>query len=98
MWPDIKARMVHMPSARSVMANLDRGEVAGGIVYVSDVRFSKNVRIIGLFPPSTHSPIQYVAGIVSEGGTPTADLFLSFLVSPEAENVFKEFGFLPPSP
>jgi molybdate transport system substrate-binding protein len=98
LWQGVMARIVTMPSARSVMANIDRGEVAGGIVYASDLRFSKNVHLVGLFPSPTHSQIQYIAGIVGERRTPTADAFLVFLVSPEAENVFKEFGFLPPSP
>ncbi len=98
LWQGIVARIVPMPNARSVMANIDRGEVAGGIVYASDLRFSRNVHLVGLFPASTHSQIRYIAGIIGEQRTPAADTFLAFLVSPEAENVFKEFGFLPPPP
>lgn len=98
LWQTIEKRLIPMPNVRSVMANIDRGEVAGGFVYTSDLRYSSNARLIGLFPPSSHSPIQYMAGIVGGDGTRAARLFLAFLVSPEAENVFKQFGFLPPAP
>ncbi len=98
LWQGIEKRLIPMPNVRSVMANIDRGEVAGGFVYTSDLGFSPNARLIGLFPATAHAPIQYMAGIIGGDGARAARLFLAFLVSPEAENVFKEFGFLPPTP
>jgi len=96
LWKDIEGRLIPMPDVRAVMANIDRGEVAGGFVYASDIRLSSNARIIGTFPASTHAPIHYVVGIVRGRQTIMADRFLAFLLSSEAENVFINSGFLPP--
>jgi len=97
LWDDIKDRLIPMPNVRAVIANIDRGEVAGGFVYASDMRFASNSRIIASFPDASHDPIRYVAGIVRDRRTTTADSFLAFLLSPDAESVFIKFGFLPPT-
>ena len=96
LWKDIEDRLIPMPNVRAVMANIDRGEVAGGFVYASDIRLSSNARIIGAFSASTHAPIHYVAGIVHGHQTVVADRFLAFLLSSEAESVFINSGFLAP--
>ena len=98
LWDALKDRLVPMPDVRAVIANIDRGEVAGGFVYATDLEFAPNARIIGRFPDSSHTPIHYVAGILTGPHPAMADRFLAFLRSPEAEDVFVSFGFLPPPP
>ena len=96
LWQGIHERLIPMPSVRSVVANIDRGEVAGGFIYASDIGFSEKIHLIGLFPKASHSPIQYVAGIVTEERSAEAEAFFLFLTSSEAIRLFREFGFLPP--
>lgn len=95
-WENIKPRLAPMPNVRSVLATVIRGEVSGGIVYASDAQSTDGVRKIGVFPASSHVAIQYPAARTQGDNHYLADTFLEFLVSPEAERVFKEFGFLPP--
>ncbi len=101
LWDGIKNRLIPMPNVRAVMANVDRGEVAGGIVYASDMRFSINARIVGLFPETSHAPIRYRAGVVNQPEDEKTQIdkakaFLSFLLTPEASKIFMKYGFLPP--
>lgn len=95
-WNDMRKRLIPMPNVRAVMANIDRGEVAGGFVYASDMRFARNARIIGLFPDMSHAPIHYVAGIIKQAPEVEAREFLAFLLSDKAAAIFSKFGFLPP--
>lgn len=64
-----------------------------GIVYYTDAKAEKNVKIIGSFSSKLHSPIQYwVTSIQNNSNKETID-FLSFLNGSYSSEIYKKYGF-----
>lgn len=105
LWDAVAGRLVQADNVRAALAFVARGEVPLGIVYASDARAERRVRVLATFPADTHAPIVYPAARIA--GTPAArsDGFLAFLRSPVATCIFVRAGFTmpdgrrcPPSP
>jgi molybdate transport system substrate-binding protein len=75
------------------LALVERGEAPFGVVYATDAAISKKVKVIGVFPESSHPPIVYPVALVKGKGTPAAKGFLEFLTSPDAKKIFEKYGF-----
>jgi molybdate transport system substrate-binding protein len=95
-WDSIKDRLAPGEDVRAALAYVARGEAPLGIVYATDARIDKRVRIAGTFPPSSHAPIVYPAALI-KGGNPNAARFLAYLKGPEARAIFARFGFSIPN-
>lgn len=93
-WPEVANRLVRTDNVRIALAFVARGEVPLGIVYRTDALIDKNVRIVGVFPASTHPPVVYPAALTTVA-TPAAARFLGYLESPAAAAVFARYGFTP---
>ena len=72
---------------------VERGEAPYGIVYETDAKASKAVRIVGVFPASSHDPVTYPFAVVKSGDTPAARSLMTYLTGPEARAVFAKRGF-----
>jgi molybdate transport system substrate-binding protein len=92
-WESVKSRIAGMKDVRAALVMVERSEVPLGLVYSTDAAISGKVRIVGSFPPETHSPIVYPAGIVANRTTPAVVRFMAFLESPAAKTVFEQYGF-----
>jgi molybdate transport system substrate-binding protein len=95
-WPGVKARLAPAESVRAALAFVARGETPLGIVYDTDAKVEPKVRIVGLFPDSSHPRIVYPAAIVAASAAPAAAAFMRFLEGPEAARIFKAYGFITP--
>lgn len=93
-WDQIEARLVRADSVRSALAFVDRGEAALGIVYVTDARIDKNVRVVDMFPATSHMPIVYPAALAT-GAKPDAAKLLAYIRSPAGDLAFQHYGFTP---
>ena len=93
LWGQLERSAVLLPNVRAALLLVERGEAAAGIVYASDAAFSTKVRVAAEFPPESHAPIVYLAGIVATGWTPGAWNFERYLQWPEAQVVFRRHGF-----
>lgn len=92
-YEELKERILPAQSARAALAVVEMDEVDAGIVYLTDALVSNKVKKIGLFPESTHSPIIYMCGLLKEGSS-KGELFYRYLQdSPEAEVLYKKYGF-----
>ncbi len=92
LWPQLQRSVVLLPNVRAALLLVERGEVAAGIVYRTDVN-KKKVRVAAAFQPDSHSPIIYSAGVVAAGRTLAAWEVLSYLQRPGAQAVFRRYGF-----
>jgi molybdate transport system substrate-binding protein len=92
-WPLLAPRLARAEDVRGALALVERGETPLGIVYVTDARISTSVKIVGVFPESSHSPIVYPAAIVKGAASPAVEAYFRFLASPQARTVFNRFGF-----
>lgn len=92
-WDGVSGKLAQAENVRAALQFVARGESPYGIVYDTDARVEPKVKIVGLFPDTSHPPIIYPAALVAGGKTPRAAAFLSFLSGPEAGGVFKKYGF-----
>jgi molybdate transport system substrate-binding protein len=91
-WSQVEDRLVRAENVRSALAFVGRGEVPLGIVYATDARADARVRVVDVFPESTHPPITYPVALTAKAA-PGAAAFLAFLRSPAAADIFRRYGF-----
>jgi molybdate transport system substrate-binding protein len=92
-WAAVEPKLARAGSVRGALLFVERGDCPFGIVYRSDAQSDPKVKIIGLFPEDSHSPVVYPAALVAGHQSPAAAEFLHFLAGPEAGAVFQRFGF-----
>ncbi len=93
-WQDIEPRLVRAENVRAALAFVARGEVPLGIVYQTDARADPKVRLVDLFPQSSHTPITYPAAATATA-SPQGKAFVEFLSSATARETFERAGFQP---
>jgi len=91
-WNDVADRLVRADNVRSALAFIARGETPLGIVYETDARVEKRVRIVDFFPADSHPPIVYPVAVTTRA-QPAARQFVEFLASSAAQDAFKKYGF-----
>lgn len=92
-WPAVAPRIVQAENVRAALALVERGAAPFGIVYATDARASKVVRVAGIFPQASHPPIVYPIARLTASTNPEAEAFRRFLVSHEGKAIFVTFGF-----
>ena len=94
-WTALQGRLAVGPSVRGALAYVERGACDVGVVYATDSKVSAAVRTIAVFPDSLHSPIQYVAGVVTTSTQrSSASDFVAFLNLEASQEVLRSAGFL----
>jgi molybdate transport system substrate-binding protein len=91
-WNDIADRLVRADNVRSALAFIARGETPLGIVYETDAKIEKRVRVVDFFPADSHPPIVYPVAVTAQA-RPSAVQFIDFLRSSAAQNAFEKYGF-----
>lgn len=91
-WNSVAAHLANAEDVRVALAYVARGEAPLGIVYETDAKAEPEVRIVGIFPEDSHSPILYPAALIKDA-RPRARAFLAYLSSPKARSVFAKDGF-----
>lgn len=95
LWQGLKERVVPTLDVRGALAAVSSGEVDAGMVYRTDAAISRKVKIAYAVPLEAGPRIVYPAAVVRQGKDPAgAARFLRFLEGPEAEKVFRRYGFL----
>jgi molybdate transport system substrate-binding protein len=94
-WNSLESKLARANDVRSAMALVERQETPLGIVYASDVFASKKVKVVGIFPASSHQAVEYPMAIVKGHENATVSAFYQYLKSPQAAVVFKQYGFTP---
>lgn len=95
-WSAVQGRVVRAENVRAALALVERGAAPFGIVYRTDARASRLVRVAGVFPAASHPPIRYPVARLKRSTHPQAEGFRRFLLSPEGRAIFARYGFLPP--
>lgn len=93
-WTAIQPKLIPSADVRSTLAYVESGEVDVGIVYQTDARLSKKVKVVYQFPRSSHSPIVYPAVTIRNTGHKVlAQAFLDYLQTAEVAAIFEKYGF-----
>lgn len=94
LWSKVIDRVVPTENVRGVLSAVESGNVDAGIVYRTDARISKRVRIAYEIPAAETPAIVYPFAVLAEAADVTqAERFLDYLVSEEGLTVFRRFGF-----
>ncbi len=94
-WPQVQAKVARGDSVRAALAFVERGEAPFGIVYETDAKASRAVRIVGVFPDTSHPPITYPIARLTTSTNREAEGFRLFLISATGRAIFRGYGFLP---
>jgi len=92
-WDAVKDHLAQAENVRAALAFVARGEAPLGIVYDTDAKVEPGVRIVSLFPDSSHSPILYPGAVTASSTNPHAIEFLDSLTTPLEADLFRKFGF-----
>ena len=92
-WDSVKDKLAPAENVRAALAFVARGATPLGIVYDTDAKVETGVRVVGLFPDSSHPPIVYPAAVVAASGNPAAASFVDFLQAPGGAAAFRKYGF-----
>ena len=93
-----KSKFVFAKDVRQVLSYVETENVEAGIVYITDAKLSKLVKVVAIAPVKSHSPVIYpVTVIQSSKNVAQARSFTGFLLSSEANNIYKKYGFNKPS-
>lgn len=89
----VEPKLAQADNVRAALLLVARGEARFGIVYGTDAKAEPKVKVVGVFPESSHVPIVYPVALVKGSKNPDALGFEAFLHSPEATAVLIGQGF-----
>lgn len=90
----LTSKFVFAKDVRQVLFYVETSNVDGGLVYATDAKISERVKVVATAPENSHSPIIYPVAIIKNSNNPeTAKVFVRFLLSKTAQEVFKQYGF-----
>lgn len=92
-WERVRTKVAIADNVRAALALVSRGEAPLGIVYATDARIDPGVKVVGVFPESSHRPIVYPAALTARK-SPAAAAFLRALQNGEARAILGKHGFL----
>lgn len=97
-WPKVEPKLAQADNIRNALLLVARGEARFGVVYATDAHAEPKVRVVGIFPSSSHEPIVYPVALAAtaSGGAPNGqdvNGFFTFLFKPEAGEILKGQGF-----
>jgi molybdate transport system substrate-binding protein len=94
-WSQVVGRVVPTENVRAALAAVESGNADAGIVFRTDARISKRVRIAWEVPRAEGPAISYpFAVLAGSERKEAARRFLAWLQSPPALAVFRKHGFL----
>ena len=91
-WPAAEPKLAMAENVRATLAFVARGETPIGIVYETDAKVEPKVKIVGVFPESSHLPVIYPVAATATAG-PGAARYLNFLQTNAAKSIFEKYGF-----
>jgi molybdate transport system substrate-binding protein len=97
-WDAVASRIVPAENVRVALAYVARGEAALGVVYATDAKAERRVRVVDIFPEDSHPRIVYPVALTAHGGSSEAQAFLGYIIDAKAAAVFERYGFTVAAP
>lgn len=91
-WNSVAAHLAPAENVRVALLLVSRAEAPLGIVYRTDALADATVKIVGVFPESSHPPIVYPAALTIRASAPARKV-LDYLRGPAARAIFEKQGF-----
>jgi molybdate transport system substrate-binding protein len=93
LWAAVAPKVVPTLDVRAALAAVESGNVTAGVVYRTDARISKRVRVALEVPKDQTPRIVYPLARLWSSTKPGASAFVSWLVSERGLAVFERHGF-----
>lgn len=90
---ELEPRFLPANDVRSALMVVELGEVDAGIVYKTDALKSDKVKIITEYPDSLYDYVHYYMAIIRGQKNENSLSLHHYMVSKEAESIWKKFGF-----
>lgn len=91
-WQKAEPKLAMAENVRAALVLVARGEAPLGIVYETDAKVEPGVKIVGVFPATSHPPIIYPIAQTATA-KPSTTQYLAFLRSGTAQVIFERYGF-----
>ena len=88
-WEALEPHLAEVENVRAALALVARGDAPLGVVYGSDALAEPGVHVLWEIPADQHPPITYPAAAL----TPEGARFMAILSSPQAAEIFANYGF-----
>ena len=94
-WDSVQSKLSYGTDVTAVLNQVAEGSADCGIVYATDAQSNDKVKVVCEAPEgSLKTPVIYPVAMVKDSKNPdAAKLFLEFLQSKEAKDVFVKYGF-----
>jgi molybdate transport system substrate-binding protein len=92
-WDSVKDHVANAADVLTALAYVSRHEAAFGIVFNTDARLDRDVRVVGIFPSESHTPIVYPLAPVARSRNPDATRVFEFVTPDAARSIFKSYGY-----
>ena len=93
-WDAVSARLAPGENVRVALQFVARAECPLGIVYQSDAVAEPLVRVVDIFPESSHAPIAYPAALPTSATGESPRKVLAWLQTAFARKIFAKAGFV----
>jgi len=94
LWESLRPRVVAGADVRQALCYVETGAADAGIVYATDAKISRLVRVAAEIPADATEPIRYPVVLLKQAaGYPAAESFYQYLLTSEAADVFRKYGF-----
>ena len=93
LWDDVKDRLAPARDATGALMLVARGEAKLGVVYISDLKRTDQVRVFAQIPEHLHAPIIYPMTIVKGKARPSVLKVMDYITSSEGQAAFRAAGF-----
>jgi molybdate transport system substrate-binding protein len=95
LWEELQPKLVRGKDVRAVLTYVATRNADAGLVYSTDARTSRDVRVVTYAPEDSHSPIVYpIAVIKTSKNQAAARAFAAYLSGAFATAVFRSYGFI----
>lgn len=97
-WEQVSDKLVAVETVRQVLDYLARNEVEAGLLYATDAALNpRAVRVVASAPPGSHERIVYPIALVAQSEHAREALsFIAFVLSPQAQGILAQNGFVSP--
>ncbi|MPW36483.1 molybdate ABC transporter substrate-binding protein [Vibrio sp. B1Z05] len=92
-WSSLSKKTAPMKNTRAVLAMVERKQVPVGIVYATDAKQSKMVKVLAHIPAKHYAPIQYPMLLLTD--KPNASQVYTMMQAQPMQDVLSELGFSP---
>src|SRR3546814_7017655 len=92
-WDSVAPKVARAENVRAALALVERSAAPFGIVYATDAKASRRVKVAGVFPEASPPAIPYPIALLQTANSSEAAIYRQFLISRPGQAIFARYGF-----